>query len=221
MGNCGIYCIRNTVDGKLYIGSSLNIKRRWNGHRSQLRRGVHHSTYLQRAWNLYGAEAFAFEIVELVDEVQLVARETFHLQQTRPAYNLAPVGGSKRGMKIGPFTQEHRDKIGAAHRGKKLTPEQVDAMSKRLKGRVITPEWRAKLAASMTGKKLAPLTAEHKALVSSVHKGKTISAEHRAALSRAHKGRAQSEETRAKRSATIKAWWDAKKAQANIPTSHL
>lgn len=49
----GIYIIKNNHDGKVYIGQSVDIKRRINHHKRQLIKGVHKNTYLQRAYNLY------------------------------------------------------------------------------------------------------------------------------------------------------------------------
>jgi group I intron endonuclease len=63
----GIYCIMNTANNKKYIGSSINIKDRWSGHRSALNKGVHINTHLQSAWNKYGKDKFVFYIIEEID----------------------------------------------------------------------------------------------------------------------------------------------------------
>lgn len=76
----GIYIILNKESGKFYIGSSVNIKHRWQGHRRSLRNNCHHSTYLQRAWNKYGESSFIFELVELCDPNDCITRENYWLE---------------------------------------------------------------------------------------------------------------------------------------------
>ena len=61
---CGIYKITNTANGKVYIGSSVDVRSRFNSHRSDLRQNKHGNQHLQKAWNLYGEECFFFEIIE-------------------------------------------------------------------------------------------------------------------------------------------------------------
>lgn len=61
----GIYTIINNVTGKLYIGESLDIYRRWhNEHIPQLRKNCHYNKELQNDFNKYGEENFSFEILE-------------------------------------------------------------------------------------------------------------------------------------------------------------
>jgi len=60
----GIYKIINTINNKIYIGQSVDIKRRWNDHKSELRRNAHYNTYLQQSWNKYGEGNFIFEVIE-------------------------------------------------------------------------------------------------------------------------------------------------------------
>lgn len=60
----GIYSIRQISSGKRYIGSSVNIKRRWASHRSSLRRNINDNVHLQNAWNKYGEKDFLFEILD-------------------------------------------------------------------------------------------------------------------------------------------------------------
>ena len=62
---CGIYKIENLVNGKVYIGSSINIYRRWEEHKTALRHNRHHSYKLQRAWNKHGEQNFKFEITKI------------------------------------------------------------------------------------------------------------------------------------------------------------
>jgi len=60
----GIYSITQLSTGKRYIGSSVNIKRRWNSHKSALNRGINDNPHLQNAWKKYGQDSFLFEIIE-------------------------------------------------------------------------------------------------------------------------------------------------------------
>lgn len=60
----GIYKIINNVNGKIYIGSSEDIERRWYHHKNCLNKGTHINKHLQAAWNKYGENSFSFEIVE-------------------------------------------------------------------------------------------------------------------------------------------------------------
>ncbi|WP_417063869.1 GIY-YIG nuclease family protein [Kamptonema animale] len=45
----GIYLIQNTLDSKVYVGSSIDIERRWCDHKNLLSRSKHHSKHLQNA----------------------------------------------------------------------------------------------------------------------------------------------------------------------------
>lgn len=59
-----IYCIKNILNNKVYIGSSVNFNKRKNLHLHYLKNNKHHSNHLQKAWNKYGKENFVFEIIE-------------------------------------------------------------------------------------------------------------------------------------------------------------
>ncbi len=63
----GVFKIENTVSGKLLLGSSLNLDGVLNRHRFNLANGAHTNTALQRDWKQHGADAFHFEILEVVD----------------------------------------------------------------------------------------------------------------------------------------------------------
>jgi len=53
----GIYQIKNTVNGKRYIGSAVNIKMRFQEHKKSLKKGTN-SKRLQHSWNKHGADSF-------------------------------------------------------------------------------------------------------------------------------------------------------------------
>lgn len=104
----GIYKITNVINGKFYIGSTDSIPDRWDNHRSELRRGIHHSKHLQRAWNKHGKENFKFEVLEECLEDMLITREQWYLDTLLKAqeyirresnyflkygYNIKPLAG--------------------------------------------------------------------------------------------------------------------------------
>ena len=61
----GIYKITNNTNGKVYIGESENIPRRWIEHIMALTYGEHKNYKLQNDFKEYGLKAFDFDIVEL------------------------------------------------------------------------------------------------------------------------------------------------------------
>lgn len=69
--------IRNTINGKIYIGQSRDISSRWLHHRSDLRGGYHSNKHLLGAWKKYGEAAFDFSIIEETTEKELNDRERF------------------------------------------------------------------------------------------------------------------------------------------------
>jgi group I intron endonuclease len=67
--NFGVYAVRNTVTGKLYIGAG-NLENRRRDHFSKLWSGCHQNRYLQRDADQYGVEAMDFFVLEYCDEVR-------------------------------------------------------------------------------------------------------------------------------------------------------
>ena len=66
---CGIYCIRNIINQKVYIGKSVNIRQRiWN-HISNLnsKQIKSENQHFINAWWKYGRENFEYFVLEIID----------------------------------------------------------------------------------------------------------------------------------------------------------
>jgi len=63
----GVYQLRNTVNGRSLVGSSVNLPAIFNRHRAQLRFGAHTNRALQQDWNELGEAAFEFHILDTLD----------------------------------------------------------------------------------------------------------------------------------------------------------
>jgi group I intron endonuclease len=61
----GVFQIKNTANGKVFLGSSLNLEGPLNGHKFMLTIGTHRNAILQKEWNEYGPDKFVFEILEV------------------------------------------------------------------------------------------------------------------------------------------------------------
>lgn len=62
----GVFQVKNIENGKVLLGSSLNLEGPLNSHKFMLKIGRHENKELQREWNEYGADKFVFEILEVV-----------------------------------------------------------------------------------------------------------------------------------------------------------
>lgn len=62
----GVFQIKNKTNGKLFIGSSLNLPGSFNRHAFQLKSNAHSSPALQADWNQFGADAFEFSVLETI-----------------------------------------------------------------------------------------------------------------------------------------------------------
>jgi group I intron endonuclease len=82
-GNIGIYKITCTVNNKIYIGSTIDIRKRVLDHVSRLKRNSHSNPYLQNTWNKYGENNFEIHILETCTELLLLEVEQRWLNNTR------------------------------------------------------------------------------------------------------------------------------------------
>lgn len=121
----GIYCIRCTVNGKLYIGSTSNFKQRWKTHRVQLRGGRHHNVHLQRAWKICGESQFRFIVLMHCERHELFKWERAFINKYKPhlrnvGYNCTKEVNPNKFRRLSAI---HRKRISASSIGKHHTEE--------------------------------------------------------------------------------------------------
>ena len=175
----GVYMIEHIASGKKYVGSAArSISRRWIEHRHDLRKGIHHSRHLQRAWNKYGGDAFVWRIVKRTTPEEAIESEQAYIDlyqacDPKRGYNISPIAGSTLGYK---HTDETRAKMSTAGKGRKFSVEHCAKLSASKKGHSIhTVESRTKLSAAMMGNKNLlghKPTAETRAKISASLKGR-------------------------------------------------
>jgi len=98
---CGIYKITNTKNNKIYIGSSVDVKKRNEKHFWMLKKGIHDNKFLQSSYNRDGKESFIFDTIEMCDKKDLVEKENYYILKNKSndmnfGYNLCLVSDSRK-----------------------------------------------------------------------------------------------------------------------------
>ena len=93
----GIYCIKNKINNKCYVGQSLNIKKRWIAHKSRAfnKNSSDYESKLYRSIRKYGLENFDFFVLEECEKEELNDKEKYWINQLNTfnnGYNLT-LGG--------------------------------------------------------------------------------------------------------------------------------
>ena len=142
-----VYKITNTLNGKVYIGQTVDYRKRKVGHFSYLRRNAHRNRYLQKSFNKYGESSFKMEIikecaVDELDKLEIYYMRKYNSIDKTLGYNMV-IGGntnksfpdyirqkmsrSQRGRII---SEEHRKRIGKWHKGKTISPKDIEKANK-------------------------------------------------------------------------------------------
>lgn len=67
-GKWGIYCIKNTVNQKVYVGKAIDIHRRIKQHITQLNtKSKDENIYLINAWHKHSRTAFEYSVLEYIE----------------------------------------------------------------------------------------------------------------------------------------------------------
>ena len=79
----GVYKITNKINGKCYIGSSINIKRRWESHkeRDNNPKGKEYNKLLYKEMREYGINNFSFSIICKEENEKLLREKEKHIIQ--------------------------------------------------------------------------------------------------------------------------------------------
>lgn len=130
----GIYLIKNKINGHLYVGQAVDIKKRWLNHQNRLNNNNGRpNLHLQSAWNKYGENNFEFYVLERCSSNELNKREIYWIKKFNTCHN-----------------QNHynMNEGGASNFGYKHTLETKRRLSKLRKGKPLSMEHRRKLSLS-------------------------------------------------------------------------
>ena len=205
----GVYCIINKINSKRYVGSSKNIKGRWNEHLQNLQIG-RASLLLQNAWDKYGSINFEFIILEYCQIEKLIEKEQywinhFNSHYSGHGYNILSIAGSLLGFKHSKETryemsrtrkgrahsQETKEKIRQGNTNKIFSEERKGKISKANKGRTKSEDFKKNLSKIFSGSG-NPNYGKHPWKYKEHPRGmlgKKVSEETRKKLSLSHKGR--------------------------------
>jgi len=235
----GIYEIRNMVNGHRYIGSSVNLHKREIKHFCELGKNTHHSSHLQRAYNLYGKDNFVFTVLYECLPEELTRCEQEELDLLKPEYNTCKRAYSSLGRKM---SIDARNKVSLARRAWITTDEARENISKSKRGekhpmyhKQFSEERKRRISLAKKG---VPVSEEHKRKIAEAHKGKLASEETKKKMSVAHLGKIfteetknnmslaqlgkhHTEETKKKLSAIVKKQWEERKAHTIVERGRL
>ena len=103
----GVFQVKNLANGKVLLGSSLNLEGPLNKHRFMLQINSHPNKELQKDWNEFGPGQFTFEILDTIlvkDDPNFNLKDELTLLEEIWLEKLQPFG--ERGYNDGPRIRE-------------------------------------------------------------------------------------------------------------------
>ena len=166
---CGIYAITNKKTGKMYIGQSIHIERRFIEHKSGKKDPTSH---IASSIRKYGVDAFDFQILHRCSESELDSEERKFIKLYGTyikGYNHT-WGGEMNGMGHPSRNLSVRNKISQSLKGRKLSEEHKQSISNAHKGKTFSEQHKQNISKSKQGK-------------NNYFYGKTFSDEHKQKIS--------------------------------------
>ena len=201
----GIYKIQSKIKPeKFYIGSAVNIKKRWWTHKRDLNKNIHPNQKLQNHYNKYGINDLVFSIILLCEKVSLLNEEQKYIDTLNPIFNISKV---VRSPMLGlTHSIEYRKRLSERMKGKryalgyKQTAEAIEEIRRRGR-RKCKEATKKKISDANKGRKCTQESIEKNRQCHieyyKTHKsprlGVTLSAETKRKLSNSHKGKKLSE----------------------------
>ena len=112
----GIYKITNKINGKVYIGQSTNIEKRWQDHKNDWK--YNKTKLLYKAFEKYGLDNFTFEVLEECCVEELNSKEIDYIKQFRSycgwgnnGYNMTLGGEGAKGIILTEERKQHLSKL--------------------------------------------------------------------------------------------------------------
>ena len=133
--NSGIYCIKNLINNKIYVGSSVNIEQRFTEHKHGLNNNTHHNSHLQRSLETKKkmSKAQKGKIISFEQRIKI----SNSLKGNKLSEETRIKIGKKSAGRL--HSEETKAKIGKSNsislKGSKLTKETKDKISKALRGK--------------------------------------------------------------------------------------
>ncbi len=132
----GIYKITNKINKKHYVGSAYDLYKRYKEHRSALTSNRHHNNQLTRFVNKYGIDNLEFNLLEECKPEELELREQYYINNNKNLFNeTIDVKSCNRGKKL---SEEHKQRISKSIKDKNITrsEETKNKISEANKGKV-------------------------------------------------------------------------------------
>lgn len=211
----GIYGIRSiSHPERVYIGSAVNIRKRWRDHRKTLRKGIHCNSKLQYHCNKYGIDDLVFETILHCEKEGLTKMEQVFIDLYEPWFNICRVARSTLGFRHSEETKQRnreahlgkcpsedtRRKMREAHKNRGPVSEDVrekisrgrrgichsEEAKEKMRGRVVSEETREKLREAWKGR--GPVSEDTKNRQSKARRGSRHSEETKKKMSEARAG---------------------------------